>query len=163
MRGGRFPLAAFAPILSVKRKECRMRRRMMSAAAAALVWTTALAAPAVASDADDIRATIGAQLDAFRAGDGAEAYSHAAPNVRALFPSPQSFMAMVKQGYDPVYRSQSAVFGALKPEGASFRQEVNLTDSRGRSWVASYTLERQADGTMKITGCTIRKGDDLAV
>ena len=140
-----------------------MRRRVISAAAAALIWTAAFAGPAAAGDADDIRATIGAQLDAFRAGDGAEAYSHAAPNVRALFPSPQSFMAMVKQGYDPVYQSESAVFGALKPEGAGFRQEVNLTDSRGRSWVASYTLERQPDGAMKITGCTIRKGDDLAV
>ncbi|WP_230785307.1 DUF4864 domain-containing protein [Aurantimonas coralicida] len=140
-----------------------MRRRVISTAAAALIWTAAFAGPAAAGNADDIRAAIGAQLGAFRAGDGAEAYAHAAPNVRALFPTPQSFMAMVKQGYDPVYRSQSAVFGALKPEGAGFRQEVNLTDSHGRSWVASYTLERQADGTMKITGCTIRKGDDLAV
>jgi len=26
----------------------------------------------------------------------------------------------------------------------------------------TYTLERQADGSMKITGCAIRKGDDLA-
>ncbi|WP_246715963.1 DUF4864 domain-containing protein [Aurantimonas sp. DM33-3] len=140
-----------------------MLRRVILAAAAALVWTAAFAGPTAAGDAEDIRAVIGAQLDAFRNGDGAEAYSHAAPNVRTLFPSPQSFMAMVKQGYDPVYRSQSAVFGALKPEGAGFRQEVDLTDSRGRSWVASYTLERQPDGTMKITGCTIRKGDDLAV
>ena len=139
-----------------------MRRRMISALAAASVWA-AIAGPAAAGDSEDVRAAIGGQLDAFRAGDGVEAYSHAAPNVRALFPSPQSFMAMVKQGYDPVYRSESAVFGELKPEGAGFRQEVNLTDPRGRSWVASYTLERKADGTMKITGCTIRKGDDLAV
>ncbi|MEC5290238.1 hypothetical protein VSX64_05540 [Aurantimonas sp. C2-6-R+9] len=28
--------------------------------------------------------------------------------------------------------------------------------------MASYTLERQVDGSMKITGCAIRKGDDLA-
>ncbi|MEF2550131.1 DUF4864 domain-containing protein [Aurantimonas sp. A2-1-M11] len=140
-----------------------MRRFTIWAAAAAIALAMS-AGPAAADDASDIRSVIGAQLDAFRAGDGATAYSHAAPNVRAIFPSPQSFMEMVRQGYDPVYRAESAVFGDLRPEGPGFfRQEVNLTDSRGRSWIASYTLERQPDGTMKITGCTIRKGDDLAV
>jgi len=118
---------------------------------------------AKADDAADIQATISAQLDAFNAGNGAEAYSYAAPNIKSLFPSPQAFMGMVRSGYDPVYRSSGAVFGELSPHGSGYRQEVYLTDSKGQSWIASYTLERQADGLMKITGCRLRKGDDIAV
>ncbi|NDW05351.1 DUF4864 domain-containing protein [Jiella pacifica] len=128
---------------------------------AALVFAAPLAARA--DDAGDIQATISAQLGAFNAGNGAEAYSYAAPNIQTMFPSPGQFMGMVQSAYDPVYRSESAVFGALKPEGSGFRQEVHLTDRKGKSWIASYTLQRQPDGSMKITGCSLRKGDDVAV
>ncbi|MBO0662932.1 DUF4864 domain-containing protein [Jiella sp. MQZ9-1] len=128
---------------------------------AALFAATPLAARA--DDASDIQATIRAQLQAFNAGDGATAYSYAAPNIKALFPSPDIFMTMVKSGYAPVYHSHNAVFGALTPEGDGFRQEVRLTGDQGHSWIASYTLARQSDGSMKITSCTLRKGDDVAV
>ncbi|TFF27723.1 DUF4864 domain-containing protein [Jiella endophytica] len=137
----------------------------MRPAAFLLATSLAFAAPSVASadDAGDIRATITAQLDAFNAGDGAGAYSYAAPNIQKIFPSPEIFMGMVRSGYDPVYHSSNPTFGPLKAEGEGFRQEVSITDRSGKSWVASYTLERQADGSMKITSCTLRKGDDVAV
>lgn len=139
-----------------------MANRLITLMAAVVVTGTVLASAARADDAFDVRAAISGQLEAFRSGDGASAYFYAAPNIRAIFPSPQIFMGMVRSGYDPVYRSSNAVFGALKAEGAGFRQEVYLTDQNGQSWIASYTLERQGDGSMKITGCAIRKGDDLA-
>ena len=118
--------------------------------------------PAYADDAGDVQATINAQLQAFRVEDGATAYSYAAPNIKTYFPSPDIFMKMVQQGYPPVYHSTNATFGALKPEAGGFRQEVFLSDVDGQSWIASYTLERQPDGSMKITGCQIRKGDDVS-
>jgi hypothetical protein len=122
----------------------------------------AASAPALADDAGDVQATIASQLRAFKAGDGATAYSFAAPNIRAMFPDAGTFMSMVRQGYDPVYSASQSSFGALKPEGSGFRQEVFLTDGQGVNWIASYTLERQPDGSMKITGCSIRKSDDLS-
>lgn len=121
-----------------------------------------LAGPARADDASDIKTVISSQLDAFKAGDKEAAYSYAAPSIKAMFPSPDVFMSMVQSGYPQVYNSSNAIFGAPKPEGNGFRQEVYLTDKDGQSWVASYTLERQEDGSMKITGVFIRKGDDLA-
>ncbi|MCE7028304.1 DUF4864 domain-containing protein [Jiella avicenniae] len=138
---------------------------MTSAPTLLLCAALAFAAPvsARADDAGEIRAAISAQLEAFNAGNGAEAYSYAAPNIQAIFPSPGQFMGMVQSAYDPVYHSRSAVFGALKPEGDGFRQEVYLTDRKGKSWIASYTLQRQPDGSMKITGCSLRKGNDVAV
>ncbi|MEX6507645.1 DUF4864 domain-containing protein [Jiella sp. M17.18] len=135
------------------------RSRLAALAAASLL---ALAVTAKADDASDIRAVISAQLRALNADDGATAYSYAAPNIQAMFPTPQIFMGMVASGYDPVYHSRNAVFGPLTAEGTGFRQEVYLTDRKGRSWIASYTLERQPDGSMKITGCALRKGSDVS-
>ncbi|ORE89676.1 DUF4864 domain-containing protein [Aurantimonas sp. 22II-16-19i] len=137
----------------------------MRSATLFLAALLAFAAPlaARADDAGDIRATIAGQLDAFNAGDGAAAWSYAAPNIQAIFPTPDVFMGMVRSGYDPVYRSSNPVFGPLKAEGQGFRQEVRITDRNGKSWIASYTLQRQADGSMKITGCSLREGDDVAV
>lgn len=139
-----------------------MANRLITLMAVVALTGIVLASPARAGDASEVRAAISGQLEAFRSDDGASAYSYAAPNIQAMFPSPQIFMGMVRSGYDPVYRSSNTVFGALKAEGAGFRQEVYLTDQNGQSWIASYTLERQVDGSMKITGCAIRKGDDLA-
>lgn len=136
-----------------------MRSFVLSLALGAIL---SLSGPALADDRSDIQATISAQLGAFRAGDKAAAYGLAAPNIQRLFPSPDVFMRMVETGYEPVYRSSSATFGELRPEGSGFRQEVNLTDAAGVSWIATYTLERQPDGSMKITGCSLRKGDDLS-
>ncbi|MCB8836179.1 DUF4864 domain-containing protein [Aurantimonas sp. VKM B-3413] len=136
--------------------------RQIFLACLSLFAALAFAAPAAADDASDIRSVISRQLDAFRSDDAPAAYSHAAPNIQAMFPTPQVFMGMVQSAYDPVYRPNSVVFGALKADGTGFRQEVHLTDRKGQSWIASYTLEREPDGTMKITSCTLRKGDDLA-
>ena len=137
-----------------------MRRCLQSLALVAVL--AGAAAPASADDASDIRAVITQQLKAFKTGDGAAAYSLAAPNIQRMFPSPEIFMSMVQSGYAPVFQSSNATFGPLKPEGAGFRQEVHLTDQNGQSHIASYTLERQPDGSLKITGCSIRKGDDVS-
>lgn len=122
----------------------------------------AWAGPAAADDASDIKAVVSAQLEAFKAGDGTTAYSYAAPNIHRMFPTADVFMTMVQQGYAPVFKSSNATFGKMTVEGSGFRQEVYLTDSAGQSYIASYTLERQPDGKLQITGCSIRKGDDVA-
>jgi len=122
---------------------------------------TAASTSARADDASDARSVITGQLDAFKAQDGAQAYGFAAPNIRQMFSSPEIFMTMVERGYPPVYRSSNATFGPLKAEGAGLRQEVFLSDQNGQSWIASYTLQRQPDGSLKITGCQVRKGDDV--
>ena len=59
-----------------------------------------------AQDEADFRAIISDQIAAFEADDGPRAYSHAAPMIRQIFPDPERFMGMVKQGYPPVYRPQ---------------------------------------------------------
>jgi hypothetical protein len=76
-----------------------------------------------ASDADQsaIRAIIQDQIEAFRRDDPALALSYASPALQTMFESQERFMAMVKQGYQPVYRPRSYTMGEFKdiPEGTS--------------------------------------------
>ncbi len=118
----------------------------------------------VASLADSISATdkaefqriITAQINAFRADDGPTAYDFAAPVVRNIFPTPEIFMAMVKQGYPQVYRPQSFNFteALIDPMGRP-AQKMTVVGPDGKSYIALYSMEKQPDGTWRISGCTL--------
>ncbi|NJM30733.1 MAG: DUF4864 domain-containing protein, partial [Rhizobiales bacterium] len=56
------------------------------------------------------------QIEAFKADDGTRAYGHAAPMIQKVFPTPETFMDMVKKGYRPVYRPQSYKFGSAETD-----------------------------------------------
>jgi len=137
-------------------------------AAAFLVLSALL--PAAAS-ADDLNATdrtaiqslITAQIDAFRQDNGAAAYSYASPTVHAIFPTVDEFMAMVKGGYQPVYRPQSVTFGALDQSDSGPVQKVYVTGPDGQGYVAVYALQRQPDGTWKINGCSLARDDSPSI
>ncbi|MBR0875379.1 DUF4864 domain-containing protein [Bradyrhizobium tropiciagri] len=117
----------------------------------------ALASPAAAADMTAAQEVIRAQEQAFGRDDAAAAYSYAAPAIRQIFPQPEIFMSMVQQSYAPVYRHRSFEFGATHSEGDWIAQRVHIVDANGEAWEALYTLERQADGSLKITGCSLLK------
>lgn len=109
------------------------------------------------------QSTIDNQLKAFLADDGALAYSFAAPSIRRIFPSVDSFMGMVTNGYMPVRRPQSYVFGRSEEIGAGrIAQQVFVVGPDGKEYEALYTLERQPDGRFLITGCSLRASNSLS-
>jgi hypothetical protein len=127
---------------------------------AALVVALSIALIPLAARADDISAArdvIRAQEQAFIHDDASAAYSYAAPVIKQIFPAPDIFMSMVQNGYAPVYRHKSFEFGDSKTEGSSVAQRVHIIDANGEAWEALYTLEQQADGSYKITGCSLLK------
>lgn len=105
------------------------------------------------ADAPAIQQAIRNQLEAFKSDDGAAAYSFAAPNVKAIFPTVDSFMAMVRNSYQPVYRPKSYTFGSLEEKGGTLMQSVEILGPDGDYWTAVYSIARQEDGSWKITGC----------
>ena len=126
----------------------------------ALVLALALYGSAAAfteADRSAVQTTISRQLNAFLADDGAAAYSFAAPNIQTLFPTQEVFMELVRRGYQPVYRSRSHAFGELKETAEGLTQIVDIVDAQGEFWTARYTLEKQPDGTWKITSCMLLK------
>lgn len=127
----------------------------------------AIALPAGAQDAPAeadrtaIQNVIAGQLQAFRDDDGPRAYGFAAPGIQLMFPTHQIFMAMVRDGYAPVYRSVEFEFRDVTalPEGR-WLQHVLIVGAGGEVVVALYTMELQPDGTWKIAGCTLARADE---
>jgi len=108
------------------------------------------------AEAAEFQRIITGQLNAFNADDGAAAYGFAAPSIQRLFPTPEIFMSMVRQGYAPVYRRQSYAFGRIGNEmGGQPIQHVTIIDANGKAWTALYAMERQPDGSWKIGGCLL--------
>ena len=115
--------------------------------------------------ADDVAAAqnvIRAQEQAFSRDDAAAAYSHAAPAIQEIFPQADIFMSMVRGSYAPVYRHRSFEFGEARVANGQIAQRVHIIDGDGVSWEALYTLEQQADGSLKITGCSLLKAGQSA-
>ena len=122
-----------------------------------LIFALLAGASARADDVATAQDIIRAQEQAFGRDDARAAYSYAAPAIREIFPAPDIFMSMVQNGYPPVYRHKSFEFGDSQSEGGRIAQHVHIIDANGEAWEALYTLEQQADGSYKITGCSLLK------
>jgi hypothetical protein len=129
----------------------------MRAIILALVFLFGLAAPAFADDVAAAQSVIRAQEQALIRGDAAAAYSHAAPEIKQLFPQADIFLQMVQQAYPPIHRHKSFEFGEARAAGGRIAQRVHIIDDNGEAWEAMYTLEQQSDGSLKITGCSLLK------
>ena len=130
----------------------------MRAVALLTALLLALASPTFAGDAvTGAQIVIHSQEQAFSRDDAAAAYSYAAPAIHEMFPQADIFMAMVRNSYAPVYRHKSLEFGEARVEGDWIAQRVHIVDENGEAWEALYTLERDPDGTFRITGCSLLK------
>ena len=127
--------------------------------------TLLLAHPAFAGEAEvkAAQSVVEGQLKAFQAGDGALAYSFAAPTIKQMFPSPDIFMSMVENGYRPVFKPQSYAFGkAEETSTTTIMQGVMLVGPDGKDYEALYQLALQPDGTWRITAVSLRAGSSLS-
>ena len=104
------------------------------------------------SDRSAIRQVIENQLAAFQRDDGSEAFSYASPGIQRRFGTPDTFMAMVRNGYAAVYRPREVEIRGLRVEGGTIQQEVLFVGPDGKPVIAVYTMQRQADGSWKING-----------
>ncbi|MBT05644.1 MAG: hypothetical protein CMM32_01825 [Rhodospirillaceae bacterium] len=110
-----------------------------------------------------IRSVIGAQLEAFRAGDADKAFSYAAPAIRAKFETPSKFLSMVQKYYPAVYSSRTSEFVKLTEIEGIWIQGVIISDEQGGAWFAQYPMELQSDGRWLINGCIVTALGDQAL
>jgi hypothetical protein len=108
--------------------------------------------PVSRADRLAIRRVIESQLAAFQRDDGPGAFAFASPSIREIFATPESFMAMVKSAYQPVYRPREVAFRELASLAGAPAQEVYLVGPDGRAVIALYVMERQPDGSWRING-----------
>lgn len=100
-----------------------------------------------------IQHVISSQMEAFKVDDGATAFSFAAPHIQEMFSTPDMFMNMVRQGYQPVYRPQYVEFSHLA-QGADgmFAQHVIVQAPSGELMMAVYPMIQDDNGNWRIAG-----------
>ena len=127
-------------------------------AAARADETPSALAPA---DREAIHGVIQHQLDAFRADNAGAAFGYASPGIQEKFGDAGNFMAMVRNGYPPVYRPRSSAFGDLVEIDGRTVQKLRLIGPDGSPALVLYYMEREADGTWKIDGCQLTIDDEV--
>ncbi|PKP63912.1 MAG: DUF4864 domain-containing protein [Alphaproteobacteria bacterium HGW-Alphaproteobacteria-8] len=130
--------------------------------AAGLALALIASPPAQADDAADIRAVIGAQLEALRADDWASAFSHASPSIQGLFRTPEGFGRMVRGGYPMVWRPSRVETGPLEQGPIGPVQLMFFEDDKGVRYVAAYQMTL-VGGVWRIDGVQIRRAPDASV
>lgn len=131
---------------------------LMRVLAAAFVGL-ALLGPASAQEpagADEARAIVQSQLNAFQNEAVDEAYGFAAPNIRRMFPTPEVFGRMVREGYPMVWNPADTEFLQAFPRGAMIVQRLRIVDQKGVPYIAEYALMK-VDGEWRIAGVEIKK------
>jgi hypothetical protein len=108
-----------------------------------------------AADREAIRQVIAQQLDAFQRDDEVEAFSYAAPSIQAQFKTPADFMRMVRSAYEAVYRPRSTNFLEVFVTDGQVVQPLQVVAPDASVLVAFYLMERQPDGTWRISGCVL--------
>lgn len=134
-------------------------RRALCILLFALAPLAANAQAVPAADAAAVRKVIEAQLDAFRKGDAARAFSYATNGIRMTFGTAENFMDMVRTEYPVVYRPRTVAFDAPIPldDDGELVQPVRMTDADGNAWVALYPMQRGSDGVWRTNGCQLRR------
>ena len=119
------------------------------------------AASVSAADHQAIEQVITSQQDAFRRDASDSAFSFASPKIQSMFGNAPHFMAMVRQGYSPVYRSRYFAFEQLATNDQRIVQRVTIIGPDGGMALALYTMEHEQDGTWRIDGCELTQPDGL--
>ncbi len=112
------------------------------------------------TDAAAIQQVIQGQMNAFKVDDWNAAFAYAAPSIQTKFQSSQVFSQIVTQAYQPVYRPRGVEFRAVKASEFGPTQEVFVVGPDGLSYLAYYTMEKQLDGSWRISGCFLVRTED---
>lgn len=107
------------------------------------------------TDRTAIRSVVEQQLQAFQQDDATKAFSFASPGIRALFGTPETFIKMVRQAYQPVYRPRSVLFESVTILEGTPTQPVLLLGADDTPVRAFYLMELQRDGSWRINGCLL--------
>jgi Domain of unknown function (DUF4864) len=129
-----------------------------------IVCWIGFAAPGRAED--DVaaaQAVISSQVEAIGRDDAVAAYAFATPGIHSIIADAKAFLGIVREHYGPVYRHKGFRFGDASASDGKIAQEVHIIDADGVPWEALYTLERQPDGSIKISGCVLVRAPGVPV
>ena len=107
------------------------------------------------ADEAAMRALIGAQIEAMRAGDWSRAFALASPDLQAQYGTPVALRDDVAARYHPLPAVADVSFVDIVTFHGLPTYRVILTDADGRTTLAYYLVRRLADGSSRIAGCVL--------
>lgn len=122
-------------------------------------FTASLTHAGEIEDRQESRAVIEAQIEAFKQGDGPKAFSYATPNIQTMFGDADTFMKMVRDGYDVVYSPASVRFVKFETDGMNALHAVQMIDRQKTLWNVYYVLQKRPDGNWRISSCEAEKAE----
>lgn len=102
-----------------------------------------------------VRKVIADQRGALKAGDAVKAFGYASPGIRGQFGDAEHFIAMVRTAYAALLTARYVEFLEGAVIDGAIIQPLRLIDRDNTVRVALYTMERQGNGTWRISGCQI--------
>ena len=132
---------------------------LIFAAGLVAAFTASLTHADETGDRRETRAVIEAQLEAFRQDDGPKAFSYATPNVQTMFGDAETFMQMVREGYDVVVKPVTVRFVKFETDGSNALHAVQMIDRQKTLWNVYYVLQKRPDGSWRISSCETEKAE----
>ena len=147
---------AMSGIMPARRTGGGAVARLAAVAIACWIGAAAAAQPApTAAEWLAIQEIIAAQRSAIIAGDADKAFGYASPGIRQQFGDAASFLAMVDAAYAALESARYVEFLEGAVIDGIVVQPLRLIDADNTVRVALYTMEKQADGKWRISGCRI--------
>jgi hypothetical protein len=117
---------------------------------------TRVAEPSMhAADWTAIKKVIAEQRSALKSGNAAKAFSYASPAIRDQFGDAAAFIDMVRATYSALLTARYTEFLEGAVIDGTVIQPLRLIDADNTVRVALYVMERQDNGTWRISGCRI--------
>jgi hypothetical protein len=110
-----------------------------------------------------IQSAVQLQIDALTKDDADSAFALATTDTRNRLGTPDNFLRLIKEQYDPVYRHRLALFSEPTVVDNEVYQLVRLTDLNNQVWVAIYLMLKDEDGSWKIDGCQLVETTTVSV
>lgn len=104
----------------------------------------------------NIEHAIRMQIRAYAARDADQAFAQLAPSTQRFFDQPDKFLRSIAQDVPTMLDARRFAFLGVERTGSRILQQVLITDSTEREWLAEFRLEQQENGEWRIKGCTVR-------
>ena len=105
-----------------------------------LVLTVAFWGALAQASERGIEQVIGAQMEAFRAGDVEAAFAYASPGLQKIFGTSERFGTMVRSGYPPIWQPGYVRLLERREIAGRLWQKVLVEDSAGRAHLYDYQM-----------------------
>lgn len=116
----------------------------------------AMARVLTARDKQEIEFIVHSHVAAMTSGDAGIVYFLASPELKRKFPNPLVFFRFVAQVNKPLTTAKAIQIGNLDGSDALKPVQVAVVrDKKGTLWSVHWTLQRDAEGTWRISNCRI--------